>query len=378
MNDKRKRPAVVITRFPYESSWGGEESHTLSIAKHLRSKGFDVIFFGSCPVLLQKFSELQFPVRKVWGGKMVVTPFELLKSFFLFPFIKWNLSKNFRRLLLEYDLKALYCLSLNEKILLTPEALKCKVPVTWVEHQEIRNWLLKNPWRKLYQQLSGLVKIVPVNKVNKEKLMDGIKVDEKNIVEITNGVDLKTMAQFPRKTEAELIVVANRFIPKKGIMDFLYTLPLLFQRHPATKVVIVGEGREAEKMKEYIKKNLYGKNIQMVNFLKKENWFELLSKCDVFISTARDTNETFSLSTAEALASGCKVVVTKCSGIAADLTDGVDAFLAEPMKPEHLQIQTEKALVADEFMRDRAKKTAQKKFNLDEMLKQYESVILRT
>src|SRR5690606_16841233 len=152
-----KPPAVIITRFPYESSWGGEESHTLSIAKHLRAKGFEVIFFGSCPILLQKFSELSFPVRKVWGGKMVVTPFELLKSFFLFPLIKWNLIQNFKKLYASYDIKALYCLSLNEKILLTPEAIKQNIPVTWVEHQEIRNWLLKNPWKKMYQKLSSLV-----------------------------------------------------------------------------------------------------------------------------------------------------------------------------------------------------------------------------
>lgn len=372
------KPTVVITRFPYESSWGGEESHTIAIAQHLRSKGYEVVFLGSCPILLQKFSELQFPVRKVWGGKMVVTPLELIKSFFLFPLIKWNLARHFKKLAQEVEIKALYCLSLNEKILLTPEALKRSIPVTWVEHQEIRNWLLKNPWRKQYQELSGSVKIVPINQLNKQKLVKGMKVNEASIIDITNGVDVKTIQQIPRKTEPGLIVVANRFIPKKGVMDFLYTLPILFQSRPNIKVVIVGEGEEEKSMKEFIKKNLSEKHIQVNNFLKKENWFELLSRCDVFVSTSRDTNETFSLSTAEALASGCKGVVTNCSGIADDLKDGHDAFLAEPMKPEHLRLQIEKALDADESMREHAKNTAQKKFNLDVMLQHYESVILRT
>jgi len=373
-----KPPAVIITRFPYESSWGGEESHTLSIAKHLRAKGFEVIFFGSCPILLQKFSELSFPVRKVWGGKMVVTPFELLKSFFLFPLIKWNLIQNFKKLYASYDIKALYCLSLNEKILLTPEAIKQNIPVTWVEHQEIRNWLLKNPWKKMYQKLSSLVRIVPISNTNKQRLLSNLAISESNLVEITNGVDLEAISALRENTQKNLIVCANRFIPKKGIMDFLSTLPTLFSRYSNLEVMIIGEGEEENIMKEYLAKNLPGKNVKIVNFLKKEKWFEVLSRCDVFVSTARDSNETFSLNTAEALASGCKVVVTKCSGIADYLQDGVDAFIAEPNDPENLRYNIERALAAPDMLAENGIKTAREKFDQNKMLQQYESLILRS
>jgi len=373
-----KKKTVVITRFPYESSWGGEESHTLTLAKHLRSKGYEVVFMGSCPILLQKFQELGFPVERVWGGKMVVTPIELLKSFFLFPLIKWNMVRHFRKLTTSYDVKACYFLSFNEKVLLTPEAFRLKIPTTWVEHQEIRNWLMKNPWRKLYQSLSSLVKIIPICRVNTQRLAEDLKIEEGNLEQITNGVDLEMASKYPRVTQKNLMVVANRFIPKKGIMDFLAALSQMFSMHPDLEVRIIGEGPERELMEKTIKANIPGVNISIINFLKKENWFELLSKTDVFVSTARDTNETFSLSTAEALASGCKVVVTKCSGIADYLTDATDAFLAEPMNPENLQITIERALNAPDSIREMAKKTAQEKFNQNTMLLRYESVILRS
>jgi glycosyltransferase involved in cell wall biosynthesis len=371
-----KKKAVVMTRFPYESSWGGEESHTLTLAKHLRSKGYEVVFMGSCPVLLKKFTELSFPVKKVWGGKMVVTPFELLKSFFLFPFIKLNITRHFRKLVTNYDVRALYCLSLNEKVLLTQEAIRLKIPTTWVEHQEVRGWLLRSPWRNLYQSLSPFVKIVPICKVNMQRLAD-IKIEAGNMVEIVNGVDLEMASQNIRKTQKNLLVVANRFISKKGIMDFLSTLPNLFTEYPDLEVKIIGEGPERELMESFIKNKISGMNISIINFLKKENWFELLSRCDVYVSTARDSNETFSLSTAEALANGCKVVVTTCSGISDFLTNGEDAFLTEPMNPEKLEMNIKRALMSSEELRENAKTTAKKMFDQNKMLLQYESVILR-
>lgn len=365
-----------MTRFPYESSWGGEESHTLAVARHLKSKGFEVVFMGSCAVLLQKFSEEGFPIKKTWGGKMVVTPFELLKSFLLFPIIKWNLARAFTELCADYDVKALYCLSLNEKLLLTSEALRRNISVTWVEHQEIRSWLLKSPWRALYSSLGTRVKIVPISLQNKKNLLEQLQIPTTSIVDIVNGIALENVRS--RKTQKALVVTANRFIPKKGVMDFIQALSELFSRHPDLQVHIVGEGEEEEMIKGYLSGHLAGKNIQLDHFLKKEKWFELLSQADVFVCCPRDTNETFSLNTAEALASGCKVVVTNCAGIANYLVSGADAIIAEPMNPSQLAQSIEAALSAPELMRENAKKTAREKFDQQRMLLEYEKLILRS
>lgn len=365
-----------MTRFPYESSWGGEESHTLAVAKHLKSKGFEVVFMGSCKVLLQKFAEEGFVTKKVWGGRMAVTPFELLKSFLIFPLVKWNLARAFTELCADYDVKALYCLSLNEKLLLTSEALRRSIPVTWVEHQEIRNWLLKSPWRSLYSSLGARVRIVPISQQNKKNLLGQLSIPTANIVDIVNGIALENVQA--RKTQRALIVSANRFIPKKGVMDFVQALPGLFSRHPDLQVHIIGEGQEEELIKTTIAERLAGKNVQLDHFLKKEKWFELLAQADVFVCSPRDSNETFSLNTAEALASGCKVVVTKCAGIADYLTDGVDAIIAEPMSPSQLEQSIETALSAPESLRENAVKAAREKFDQQRMLQEYEQLILRT
>ena len=64
---------ILVTRFPYESRFGGEEVHTLNLMEGLRTKGFSVKFMGSCPVLLEEFARRDFEVKRVWFGKPPVT-----------------------------------------------------------------------------------------------------------------------------------------------------------------------------------------------------------------------------------------------------------------------------------------------------------------
>ena len=154
-----KKKALLFTRFPYESAFGGEESHTLCLARHFKSLGFEPIFLGSCPILTEEFCKSGFTAIPVWGSKMIVTLWQLLKSFILFPFIWWNLRRHLRRVMKTYDVKAVVFLSLNEKLFLTRFIAEQGIPVTWIEHQEIRCWLLTNPWHLLYQVNAKLVKI---------------------------------------------------------------------------------------------------------------------------------------------------------------------------------------------------------------------------
>ena len=364
-----KKKAIVFTRFPYESAWGGEESHTLNLAKYVQSHGFEPIFFGSCPILLQKFSELGFTVRNVWGGKMIVTPLELLKSFFLFPFMLWNLRRNFRALLREFDIKALYCLSLNEKLFLSPLVIRNKIPVTWVEHQEIRSWLLKNPWKFLYRSNAGYVKVVPIGKKNFSILKNVLKIPEDNLSPILHGVDVGKIENVKCKMKKGLIVYANRLIPKKGVQDFLVAVLPLLEKNPELQVKVIGEGELKNEVERFF---------PVQSFLKNEKWYEMLSQADIFVSCARDENETFSLSTAEAMAAGCKVVVTTCCGIADYLTDKKNAFLVESNDPEDLSRGISEALSSSDEIREQAIGTAREKFDQEKMLLAYESVILRS
>jgi len=371
-----KKPAIIIARFPYEAAWGGEEQHTLLLASRLREHGFEVIFFGNCPILSRAFHERGYKVKVVKGGKMIVTPFELLKSLFIFPILQRNMRRAFRALKKEYDVKALYCLSLNEKLFLTAEAVKAGIAVTWVEHQQIRDWLLKNPWQQLYLKNSARVKIVPISLSNQKALLE-LGVKKENIVQIINGVDVAGISALGRKTKKGLLMAANRFVPKKGLLDFISAAELVVKKVQGVSVLVIGEGEEQEQIEDLTRRRLAGTETRIMPPLHRKNWYEFLSRADVYVSCARDASETFSLNTAEALAAGCKVVVTRCSGIADYLDDGRDALLAEPGDPKDLAAKMIEALRAPERMRKNAMETAKKKFDQERMLEQYEKILLR-
>lgn len=376
ITDQSKRETLVITRFPYESSWGGEESHTLDLARHFRKKGFEVIFMGSCPVLLEKFALEGFPVKKVWAGKMIVTPWELLKSYVLSRVYRRNLKKAFLGILKKHDVKALYCLSLNEKLFLSEVALENEVPVTWVEHQEIRNWLLKNFWKKIYQRLSKKVRIVPISKKNEKVLKNELSVPEENMEFITNGISIPDLKNRLSKEKGTL-TFANRLIPKKGVMDFLKALEKNKNFFQTKKISIIGEGEQKEEAQVFAKEYLKDYSIQFYNYLKNENWRSVLQRSDVFVSCAQDSNETFSLNTAEALSEGCKVVVTSCSGIADFLIDKKEAFICEPMNPSDLSKKIQEAFGSPNAIREMARSAAKRKFNKESMHEKYYQLILR-
>jgi len=50
---------ILFTRFSLESAYGGAEVQTLSLMKGLKEKGHEMIFLGSCPVLLEQTEKLK-------------------------------------------------------------------------------------------------------------------------------------------------------------------------------------------------------------------------------------------------------------------------------------------------------------------------------
>lgn len=377
MKEFKKLKTVVITRFPYESEWGGEEHHTIVLARYLKKRGLHVVFMGSCKVLLEKFTSEGFETLELWGGKMIVTKWELLKSFVLFPLLMMSFKKAFQKLKKKYDIKAFYCLSLNEKLFLTPIVTKASIPVTWVEHQEIRSWLTKNPWKRRYKKISNSVKIIPISKKNEGVLLDELQLDKRSIEFIVNGVDVEAIQSVSFEVKKNSILAANRMIPKKGLYDLVEALLLLKKRGVEFSAKILGEGEERRKIEDFIAKNEMKNEVEVENFLKKENWIKSLNEAEVYVSCARDTNETFSLNSAEAMAAGCKCVITSCSGIASFVEDGKNAFLVEPKNPNKLADKIIEAINASEEISVNAKEHAKKIFNQKDMLEKYYSLIIR-
>jgi len=353
------------------------------LAEGLRERGHRVVLMSSCPVLLDSFKEAGFDTYEVWGGKMVVTKMELLKFPFLAPFIFSNLGKHLLEIKRKHQIDTLYCLSLNEKVLLTPLASLLKIKIFWVEHQQLRDWIRKSPLRFPYRRWSQKVKIVPVSQWNKKRLKE-IKVNDENVVEVLNGVDLEELRriksvqiQTEEKEKTPKVGVVARLIKKKGV-EYLVKAAALFKEWGVeADFVVIGDGEERGELDALIEKFNLKRRFQFLSRLEREEYLKTLSSFDVLVLPSLDDSETFGLVIAEAMAVEVPVVVTEVCGIARYLKNEENALIVPPADEEALAKAIKKVLKVKslrEKLIENAGELVEKKFSLEQMVENFEQL----
>jgi glycosyltransferase involved in cell wall biosynthesis len=116
-------------------------------------------------------------------------------------------------------------------------------------------------------------------------------------------------------TSKKIIIYSGKLIAKKRPKDLLRVMSLL--RHKDYFAIIVGDGELKDEMeKEIAKMNL--KNIKIFGFVNQSKIGLYYSVADIFIMLS-DYDETWGLSTNEALNFGCKLVLSNRVGCSPDL-----------------------------------------------------------
>lgn len=374
-----------MTRFPYEAVFSGEEIHTLNLAGRLREKGYEIIFAGSCPVLLTRFREIGFQSKKRYGGKALVSKQALLLFLFTFPLVLIS----FLFLAIEAKWKdrvdVVYMLSLNEKLFLTPWLLFFGIRVVWVEHSRIGDWLTKNPFLRFYLRWSNFIQIVTVSQLAKVQLLD-LGVPFKNIKFILNGVDVVKLNEFNQnnldkwvaqnqffKSNSFKIGLITRLYADKGIDYFIEAFRQVIIHFPNCEALIVGEGPEKELLAS-LAKNL---PIRFIGKLEHAEIKYFLQSIDVFVLPSSEYDP-FGLAPAEAMATKKPVIVTDVCGIT-DFLQNEEEALIVPAKNVEALSDALKRLINDEKLRKKlaqnGQKLAQRKFSLERMVDEYEEVI---
>jgi glycosyltransferase involved in cell wall biosynthesis len=366
---------ILITRFPYESSPGGEEWHTVELAKSLRAKGHQCCFLGNCPVLLNDFKREKFETEKCWTPKMPVTPLALATFLLLLPITYVILRKHFLDIVKRKKINVLYCLSLTEKILLTRLAHRRNIRTIWVEHQQIRNWLMKSPLRLAYMWLSRYAHIVPISTWNRKKL-EALKVPENHIVGILNGI--QPLGQKKEKTSKKITVgIASRLTEKKGVDTVIVMAGILKKREEDFEIEIIGDGPERKHLENMVTEKKL-KNITFVRRCGREEFKKRFLNFDIFIMPSTDDAETFGLTAAEAMDAGIPTIITAVCGIAKYVENNRDAYIVPPKDSEALA-KTVERLLSDENTRKRVaakgKEKAKSLFSWNTMVEAYENLI---
>ncbi len=376
---------ILITRFPYEAVFSGEEIHTLLLAEKLRKKTYELEFVGSCEVLLPEFEKRGFSVRKFWGGRALVSSKSFVLFLLTFPFIILNFFRLAWLARFKYKVDLVYMLSLNEKLFLTPWLILFGIRSVWVEHSRIGDWLAKNPFLFLYRFFSKFARIISVSQVTENQLVE-LGISKKQINFILNGVDFEALEKvdtqalkdwqkvnLPKIRKKKRVGLITRLYHDKGVDYFIGALRELVKKEKNLEVFIVGEGPHEKEFK-FFAKDL---PVTFLGKLEHEEIKYFLHSIDYFILPSSE-HDPFGLSSAEAMACQKPVIVTDVCGVSNFMEDGKDGLIILARNVEAIVDACEKLFVNQKFAQKIAKsghKLAKDKFSLERMVEEYEKVL---
>lgn len=380
---------ILITRFPYESQLSGEEWHTLTLAEKFRERGHTIFLASSCIHLLREFAIRNFATKKVSAGKPPVTKSWLIVFTILSPCIFIRLATLLIVQKITRRINTMYCLSLTEKLLLTPVARLLGINVIWLEHARIDHWLTRNPWAIVYLLWDRLCapRIIFVSHQSKRRLVIAGKFTPKktHMYVIPNGINLKLFnpciayldvaKQLPQKPKDQFwIGTITRLSKDKGIPHLVQAVHIILEKLPQLHCYIIGEGTEEKAYRQKFAND----HIHFFGTIEHDLIPVFLKQLDIFI-LASNLHDPFGLAAAEAMAVGIPVIATDMCGITDFLEKDVHAAIVPANKPNALARAIEK-IATEKAFREKLSKNglelARKKFDLTEMIKEYEKLIV--
>lgn len=372
---------ILFTRFPLESADGGAENQTEWLMEGLRSRGHDVLFLGSCPVLLRRAKKLGIAHTRLDIGPPPVTKSAAISFFWRRKAMKTGLVKALSALPRQPD--AIIMLSLSEKILLSEYAASRGIRVLWVEHDRVGAWLRRNPWLPALKRASAHATIVCVSELSR-RIYLGLGFDPSRVIAIPNGVPPPPLTPSPpirqaqgtlREGEQLLLGCIARLSKEKGIDVLLQAIAEM----PDVTLHIIGRGPEEGYLRTLIAEDTRRLGLAEPRITITRSLPDLSSfyqSIDVLVLPSTD-HDPFGLAAAEAMMHGTAVIVTDACGIAEYLIDGENALIAKAGSPISLTEQIRKLSdrVAREQIALQGRKAAQEKFSLDTMTEAYISAL---
>jgi len=254
----------------------------------------------------------------------------------------------------------------------------------------IGGWTFNDPWPKWKKRFylwlerwTAKFKDIIVNNAESDQKQAqklGIKAKDK-IITIHNGVDTNMI--FLSREEARSVLnvhstnliigtIANLY-PAKGINYLVEAATLLIKEYPDLMFVVIGEGAERKKIENQIKKLELKKNFILLGSI--SDAYKYLKMFDIFVLPS--VKEGFPWTILEAMAADVPIIATKVGGVPEVIENEKNGLLVSPESSKELD-EAIKKLLSDNDLREafaqEAKRTVEGKFNLKQMIQQYEDL----
>ncbi len=172
-----------------------------------------------------------------------------------------------------------------------------------------------------------------------------------------------------------IIGIVARLSPEKGHIVFLKAAKKIINIFPDTWFLIVGDGKEREKLEEMTRKLAIQSNVYFLGV--REDILRIISLFDVAVLASFPIRETFSNAILEYMAAAKPVVATKVGSISEQVVDGETGFLISPGDSDAianaiLRLLQDRKLAKK--MGERGRERVEENFTLQKMVAKYESL----
>jgi len=178
-------------------------------------------------------------------------------------------------------------------------------------------------------------RVIAVSGFVKQHLTADFKIDSGKVNVVYNGIDLNLFRNFSgdkEKMKADLalsgsflVAAIARLSDVKGFQYLLRAFKTFAQRHQDAVLLVAGEGREKERIKQLINNFDLNSRVKLLGLLKDVR--PLLDAADIFIHPS--IVEGLGISIIEALAIGKPVIATFTGGIPEIIRNNYNGILVE-------------------------------------------------
>lgn len=301
--------------------------------------------------------------RKYWGGVL------RLPEKFMY---KWFVKE-------KYDIEIAFIHGWSTKFISGSNNKKSK-KIAWV-HADLVTWdrvdgVFKSleHHKKAYSKFDEVICVSQTVKEGIEK-----KYNVKNAKVLYNPINREKILKLSNEKIDDInhsnkfkLISVGRLSKEKGYDRLLRVVKKLVNEQIGCELLIIGSGKEYDKLNSYIKNNNLEYNIKIVGY--KENPYKYVKSSDLFVCSS--LSEGYSLVIAESLVLGIPVVSTKCSGPIEILRNGENGLLVENSE-EGLYKGLKEIINSNELYinyKNRAVKEGTK-FGVDNFIKSVEEIL---
>lgn len=222
--------------------------------------------------------------------------------------------------------------------------------------------------------------IVAISEGVKKNLINYFKIEEKNIRVIYNGTDMRLKLNFDKSylfekwkitKDCRVITFVGRLTEQKGLCYLLNAMPEIIKVHPTVKLLIVGDGENADKLITIV----YSLQISdHVTFCGSQNFVDDYYHISEF-TVIPSLWEGLGVSAIESIMLGKPVVATAVGGLPEIIENNVNGLLVPPMDSCALASSICYLLSNPRIvmkMGTAGKNIAEERFSLNAMLTEYE------